>query len=149
MSTDTPLLATLIRRLHLDIRQRVHADLRAAGHAGLTTAHMYVFQSPGPDGVRPTELAARTNMTKQAMNHLLAGLERAGYLRRVPAPHDGRGMVLRSTDRGRDVERVMVESSGRIEREWAKKLGRRRVEELREAIRDLDTLIATDPAARP
>jgi len=140
MSTDAPLLATLVRRLHLDVRRRVHADLRTAGHADLTAAHMYVFQSPGPDGVRPTELAARTNMTKQAMNHLLAGLERAGYLRRVPAADDGRGTVLRLTDRGRDVERVMRKSAGRIEREWADKLGRRRVEDLCQAIRDLDTL---------
>jgi DNA-binding MarR family transcriptional regulator len=149
MSTDTPpLLATLVRRLHLHIRQEVHAELRAAGHADLTAAHMYVFQSPGPDGVRPTELAARTNMTKQAMNHLLARLEHAGYLRRVPAPDDGRGTVLRVTDRGRDVERVMLESAGRIEREWADKLGRRRVDDLRQMIRDLDAL-ESEPAANP
>ena len=135
-----PLLATLVRRLHLAIRQRLHADLHAGGHADLTAAHMYVFQSPGPEGARPTELAARTNMTKQAMNHLLAGLERAGYLHRIPAPDDGRGIVLRLTNRGRDVERIMHESAGRIERDWAKRLGRDRIEELRQAIRDLDAL---------
>lgn len=142
-SMDAPLVATLVRRLHLDIRQRLHADVRAGGHPHLTAAHMYVFQSPGPDGVRPTELADRTNMTKQAMNHLLIHLERGGYLRRVPAPDDRRGTVLRVTDRGRDVERLMHESARRIEREWAKKLGRSRVEELRRAIRDLDSLGTT------
>jgi DNA-binding MarR family transcriptional regulator len=137
---DAPLLSTLIRRLHLDIRQRLHAELQAAGHGGLTAAHMYVFQSPGPDGARPTELAARTNMTKQAMNHLLAGLEHAGYLQRVPAPDDGRATVLRLTDQGHDVERIMREGSGRIERDWAKELGRSRVEELRSTMRELDAL---------
>jgi DNA-binding MarR family transcriptional regulator len=87
-------------------------------------------------------------MTKQAMNHLLAGLERGKYLERVPAPNDGRGTVLRLTDRGRDVERIMHEGSSRMERDWANLLGRGRVEELRKAIRDLDAL-ETDKAAAP
>jgi hypothetical protein len=34
----------------------------------------------------------------------------------------------------------MRKSAGKIEREWADKLGRRRVEDLRQAIRDLDGL---------
>jgi DNA-binding MarR family transcriptional regulator len=148
MSTDTPLLTTLVRRLHLAIRRRLLAELQAADHPDLTAAHMYVFQSPGPDGVRPTELAARTNMTKQAMNHLLSGLERGKYLERAPAPNDGRGTVLRLTDRGRDVERIMIEGSRRIERDWANLLGRDRVEELRKAIRELDVL-ETDEAGAP
>lgn len=143
MSMDTPLLTTLVRSLHLDIRRQLLAELQAAGHPTLTAVHMYVFQSPGPDGARPTELAARTNMTKQAMNHILARLERDKYLDRVPAPLDGRGTVLRLTERGRDVERIMVEGSYRMERDWAKLLGRDRVEELRQAIRELDA-VATD-----
>jgi DNA-binding MarR family transcriptional regulator len=147
MSTETPLLATLVRRLHLAIRQRLHAELQAAGHVDLTAAHMYVFQSPGPDGVRPTELAARTNMTKQAMNHLLAGLEGREYLLRVPSPNDGRGTVLRLTNRGREVERIMHEGANRMERDWANSLGRERVEELRQVIRDLDALSTEETAA--
>jgi DNA-binding MarR family transcriptional regulator len=148
MSTDTPLLTTLVRRLHLVIRRRLLAELQTGSHPDLTAAHMYVFQSPGPDGVRPTELAARTNMTKQAMNHLLVGLERGKYLERVHAPNDGRGTVLRLTDRGRDVERIMIEGSRRMERDWANSLGRDRVEELRKAICELDAL-ETDGAAAP
>jgi DNA-binding MarR family transcriptional regulator len=148
MSIDTPLLTTLIRHLHLAIRRRLLAELQAAGHPDLTAVHMYVFQSPGPDGARPTELAARTNMTKQAMNHLLARLERDKYLERVRASDDGRGTVLRLTDRGRDVERIMVEGSRRMERDWAKLLGWDRVEELRQAILELDAL-ETDEASAP
>jgi DNA-binding MarR family transcriptional regulator len=147
MSMDTPLLTTLVRRLHLVIRRRLLAELQAAGHPDLTAAHMYVFQSPGPDGVRPTELAGRTNMTKQAMNYLLDGLERGKYLERVPAPNDGRGSVLRLTDRGRDVERMMIEGSRRMERNWADLLGRDRLEELRNAIRDLDAVEADEAVA--
>jgi DNA-binding MarR family transcriptional regulator len=144
-SMDKPLLATLIRRLHLLIRQRVHDDLRAAGHLALAPAHMYVFQSPGPDGARPTELAERTNMTKQAMNHLLAGLERDGYLDRIPSPSDGRGTVIRLTDRGRDVEHIMHEGAARLEREWAKLTSRGDIEQLRALLREVDAAVEDSP----
>jgi DNA-binding MarR family transcriptional regulator len=136
----TPLLTTLTRRLHLVIRQRLLADLHAAGHTDLTPTHMYVFQTPGPDGARPTELAARTNMTKQAMNHVLTGLEASGYVERVSTPGDGRAKALRLTDRGRDVVRLMLEGSAAIERRWSREIGRTRLEELRRSLRDLDAL---------
>jgi DNA-binding MarR family transcriptional regulator len=142
---DGPLLSTLVRRLHLHFRQRIHADLIAAGHGGLTPAHMYIFQLPGPDGVRPTELARRTNMTKQAMNHLLAGLERAGYLRREAAADDGRGAVIRVSDRGRDVQRIMQDSSRRLEVEWAADLADGTIEQLREILARVDTAVGAPP----
>jgi DNA-binding MarR family transcriptional regulator len=142
---DGPLLSTLVRRLHLLFRQRIHADLVAAGHSRLTPAHMYIFQLPGPDGVRPTELARRTNMTKQAMNHLLAGLERDSYLRREAASDDGRGTVIRLTDLGRDVQRVMQDSSRRIEDEWATDLADGTIEQLRDILARLDTAVGAPP----
>jgi DNA-binding MarR family transcriptional regulator len=142
---DGPLLSTLVRRLHLLFRQRIHADLVAAGHGRLTPAHMYIFQLPGPDGIRPTELARRTNMTKQAMNHLLAGLERDGYLRRESAPDDGRGTVIRLTDRGRDVQRIMQDSSRRLEDEWAADLADGSIEHLRDILTRVDTAVGAPP----
>jgi len=131
---DAPFVTSLVRSLHLLIRKHGYDELIAAGHTDLTVAHLYVFQTPGPDGVRPTELAARTNMTKQAMNHLLAGLERGGYLERVPSPTDGRGKVLHVTERGRDVERIIRASAARMERAWSDVIGQKRLEQLREVL---------------
>ena len=71
----------------------------------------------GTDGVLPTELAARMNMTKQATNHLLSGLEARGYIQRVAAAGDGRGKVLRMTTRGSEVARIMQDSALRLEGE--------------------------------
>jgi DNA-binding MarR family transcriptional regulator len=139
-SVESPLVTTLVRRLHLRIRKEGLEELLAAGYTDLTAAHIYVFQSPGPDGMRPTDLAARSNMTKQAMNHLLAGLERGGYLTRVPATNDGRSKVLRMTSRGRDVQRIIQRCSARLEREWAAAVGKQRVEELRAVLRDINAL---------
>ena len=142
-----PLISTLMRRRHLEIRQKLHADLHAAGYTDLTAAHMYVFQSPGPDGRRPTELAAQSNMTKQAMNHLLVSLERGGYLERTAAPDDGRGTILRLTKSGRDVVRIMHESCSAIEQLWAQSIGRDQVEALRQLLIEIDA-IAIPTSAR-
>jgi DNA-binding MarR family transcriptional regulator len=141
---ESPLVATLVRRLHLVIREQVHADLVAAGHTELTIAHMYVFQTPGAEGLRPTELAARTNTTKQAMNHQLNALERLGYLERVPSVTDRRATVIRLTDKGHEVERIMERRAVELEREWAGAIGAARMAELRQLLADVN--FVADPA---
>jgi DNA-binding MarR family transcriptional regulator len=80
------------------------------------------------------------NMTKQATNHLLSGLEARGYIERVATTDDGRGKVLRTTARGREVARIMQDSSLRLEDEWAQRLGGKTLERLRlELVELLDT----------
>jgi len=135
--TETLLVASLVRRLHLVIRERVEADLVAAGHTDLAPAHLDVFEPPGPDGLRPTELAARTNATKQATNHQLNALERLGYLERVPSVTDRRAIVIRLTDRGRDVARIMQHRAEELEREWSASIGGARMAELRRLLADV------------
>jgi len=141
---NKPLLSTLTRRVHLTIRRRLHADIQAAGFDDLTPTHLYVFQLPGPDGLRPTDLADGMNMTKQATNHLLASLEARGYLERIPAPNDRRGKVLRLTARGRRVARIMQQSSRRLEAEWADRLGRDALERLRLQLVELSQIATAD-----
>ena len=140
---------TLIRRLHLAIRAELTAELRVRGYDDITPAHIYVFQTPGPDGMRPTELAQRALLTKQAMNHLLTGLEARGYLERIAAPGDGRARVLRLTPKGRDVTTVIQERSAAIERRWEEELGSERLDEVRDALDRLDEIAAGDPASSP
>jgi DNA-binding MarR family transcriptional regulator len=137
MSTEKPLVSTLARQAHLGIRRRLHADVQAAGFHDLTPTHLYVFQLPGPDGLRPTELATRMNMTKQATNQMLSGLEARGYLERLASAVDGRARVLRLTPRGRRIARIMQGSSRRLEEEWARRLGGPRLERLRRELAQL------------
>ncbi len=142
---DAPLIATLLRRLHLVMRQELLADVRAAGHDDLSLAHIYVFQLPGPDGARPTELAERTNTTKQAMNHLLATLEAGGYLERTSVPHDRRATVIKVTRRGRELERVLRASAARVERDWARLIGADALEDVRSRLQVLDAVVTATP----
>ncbi len=142
---DSFQVVTLIRRLHLSIRAQVIEELRARGYEDITPAHIYVFQTPGPDGMRPTELAQRALMTKQAMNHLLAGLEERGYLERTPAAGDGRARVLRLSPKGRRLTKLIQETAAGIERQWAAELGPARLADVRAALEHVDAIGAASP----
>jgi DNA-binding MarR family transcriptional regulator len=63
--------------------------------------HLSVILWPGPGGMRPSDLAARMRVTKQALNYLLRGLEQNGYLERHPDPEDRRARRIALADRGR------------------------------------------------
>jgi DNA-binding MarR family transcriptional regulator len=140
---------TAIRRLHHAIRAEIVEEVRARGFDDITPSHIYIFQTPGPDGVRPTELARRTLMTKQSMNHLLASLEANGYLDRVDGDGDGRARVLRLTPKGRRLTAAIQEIATEIERRWADHLGRDTMQQLTSNLEQLDALgAAQSDAAR-
>lgn len=64
--------------------------------------HSAVFAQIDPDGTRLTQLAARANMTPQAMGELVDDLEDLGYVVRVPDPTDRRAKLVVLTGRGRE-----------------------------------------------
>jgi DNA-binding MarR family transcriptional regulator len=114
--------------------QRLHDD----GFADLDFAHLNVFQYPGPQGTRPSELAARLGMTKQALNYLLGELERLDYLERRPDPDDLRSKRVALTPRGTAAIGVIRDAVGEIETTWARQLGPRRFAQLRNLLLDLN-----------
>src|SRR5438046_2348931 len=98
----------------------------SAGYDDIAPAHFNILQHPTPDGLRPSEVAARAQMTKQAANRLIRHLERRGYLRLEPDPNDQRARIIRLTDRGWSLIRTIREVVEEVEAEWAQRLGRRR-----------------------
>ena len=57
-------------------------------------------RSGPPYRLSPTDLYQALMRTSGAMTHRLAGLERAGLVKRVPDPGDGRGMLVELTRKG-------------------------------------------------
>jgi DNA-binding MarR family transcriptional regulator len=112
--------------------------LHERGFDDLDAAHLNVFQYPGPQGARPTELAARLRITKQALNYLLGELERLGYVERKPDPDDSRSKRLALTRRGISVVRVIREAVADLEVAWAQQLGQRRFSQLRKLLLELN-----------
>ena len=77
----TPLLGALLRITHEALTLGILASLKHQG-IEMTETEFSVMRYPGPDGMRPIDLARRCDMTKQAMNYVLAGFESKGYIER-------------------------------------------------------------------
>lgn len=121
-----------------EIRQRMVERLLERGFDGIDVPHLSLLLFPGPDGMKPTEVAARMNVSKQSVNHLLGQLERFGYLERRGDPHDLRSKRIHLTARGRSVALTMREAVTEVEREWARRLGPKRLELLRDILMELN-----------
>src|SRR5215471_3241591 len=94
-SLGAPLLGALMRMPVDEIRRRMLEALHEQGFEDLIPAHLIVLRWPGPDGLRPVEVAEQTGMSKQALNYLLGQLEEGGYLERVADPEDRRSKRIR------------------------------------------------------
>src|SRR5215472_19321717 len=83
-----PLIGALLRIPWEAVQRHMLERLHEHGFDDLDAAHLIVFQYPGPQGARPSELAGRLRMSKQALNYQLGQLELLGYLERQPDPDD-------------------------------------------------------------
>jgi DNA-binding MarR family transcriptional regulator len=136
-----PLIGALLRMPWEVVRRRMLERLHERGFDDLELPHLNVLQYPGPADARPSELAARLGMSKQALNYLLGELERLGYLERLPDPDDLRSKRIALTSRGASIVPVIREAVGEVEREWTQQLGAERFDELRALLADLNRLI--------
>jgi len=115
--------------------------LHESGFDDVELAHFTVFRYPNPDGARPSELAARLGISKQALNYLLRDLERLGYLGRRPDPDDLRAKRVVLTPRGWAAAKVIRAAVAELEQEWAVQLGRKRFVQLRELLVELNRVV--------
>jgi len=134
-SEVTPLIGALLRLPHEVVMARMLATVAAHGF-DITLTELGVFLYPGPDGRRPSDLARQCNTTRQAMNYVLASLERRGYLQRQPTP-GATTRVVRVTARGWELIARIRDCLAEIEQEWAAQLGAQRFRALRDTLRDL------------
>jgi DNA-binding MarR family transcriptional regulator len=117
---------------------RMLAGLHSAGFTDLVPAHLSVIRYPGPQGRRPSDIAAATGMTKQATNYLLGELERLGYLVREEDPEDGRSKRIGFTARGAAAARVIRKTLRQIETDLARELGSEDFARLRHLLVELN-----------
>jgi DNA-binding MarR family transcriptional regulator len=125
------------------VEQRVSAAVIAAGYGDLTPAMARVAARLSEDGIRVTDLAEQSRITKQSASVLVDQLERAAYVERVPDPTDARARLVVVAPRGREVQRVARREERAVEREWSRHLGAERLAALTDALRDLREI--TDP----
>ena len=129
-----PPIGALLRMQWEVVRDRQLERLHEHGFGNIAAQHIPVLQWPGPHGTRPSQVAARLGMSRQALNYLLGDLERLGYIERHDDPGDRRSRRIVATDRGLEAMRVMWTAARSVEREWARRLGATEAAELRSVL---------------
>jgi DNA-binding MarR family transcriptional regulator len=132
-----PYIGTLMRICWQWVREEIYAGLVASGYEHLNRAHVTVFRYPTPDGMRPSQLAERLQITKQSVNDLLRELEDMGYLTREAESTDKRARIVRLTPSGRLLEQAAQREMRMAEERMAAMIGEERFAELRRTVVDL------------
>lgn len=133
----TKSLQVLLRDAHATVHAEVSAALTRAGYGEFNPGHDIVLRNLGENGARPSELAAAAGVTRQAVTKVVGDLERRGVVRREPDPHDGRGIIVRYTDRGLRGLAFARRHMQAMEADFAASIGERRWAEVRSALETL------------
>ncbi len=134
-SSARPNTTELLGRAHLALGRRIVEGVVSAGFPQ-RPAHSAVFANIDIDGgTRLTTLAARANMTPQAVSELVDDLERLRYVARRPDPDDRRAKRIVLTGRGQACVHAARRTIGALEDDLATLLGRQGLARLQEALR--------------
>lgn len=82
---------------------------------------MLRYLTSGP--LRASQVTELCGVSKQAVSQQIVHLEKNGYLVVTPDPTDQRARLLSLTDAGLRAQRLVVQTFGAIEREWAEAYG--------------------------
>ncbi len=134
------MIGALLRIPWEAVQEHILERLHREGFTDIDPSYLIVVQYPGPQGERPSDLAARLRVSKQALNHLLRQLEHLGYLERRPDPDDKRSKRIALTSRGTRAATTIREAVADLETTWAQQLGPERFDQLRTLLRDLGEL---------
>jgi len=133
---QAPYIGALLRLAHQVVRARLLQALAERGLDDINEAYFGLFQYPPIDGMRPTALAKRLGVSKQALNHLLGQLEKLGYVQRRREPTNGH-IAVHLTERGWLVVESNVAAIRRLETDWQRLLGKQRFAELKATLKEL------------
>jgi DNA-binding MarR family transcriptional regulator len=133
LTYSRPLIDLLLRGYRW-FEDSLLSRLDEAGWPEITRAHSLVFAHLDLGGTRPSELARRIGITRQAVNQTLGELVALGLVALVPDPASRRSKLVVLTPVGK----ITVESAQavfqQLEDELATRIGRAGVAELRRAL---------------
>jgi DNA-binding MarR family transcriptional regulator len=97
-------IAARVRRLQRILEREAAELLRPYGlHEGEVNVLAALRRAEPPHELTPTELYRSLLLSSGTMTNRLDRLERSGLVRRQPDPADGRRVIVRLTERGREV----------------------------------------------
>lgn len=133
----SPALGGLLRMVYDTHLRRAYEGVTATDFRDVTPAQFNLFRWPGMDGLRPSEVAQRNGLSKQAVNDLIGVLESNGYVERHPDPADARARLVRLTGRGNELLHAAYRTSTAVEAAWAERIGEERFASLRSTLAEM------------
>lgn len=127
--------------------ERAQARLNAAGEVLARPALMRLLPFLDQVGVRPTDLAHRVDVSKQAVGQTLAALERRGFVEYIEDPSDGRARLVRLTRAGAAAVKRGSWVFAALEADLRASVGGRRLKVATEALRAIRDVLAAEAAA--
>jgi DNA-binding MarR family transcriptional regulator len=119
------------------LNDEVARRIAARGFAGLRFSHGFLVQRLIEEEQSIAALAAALEVTQQAVSKTVAELERLGYVRRRPAPHDARVRLVALTGRGRAAVEAARAERAAVVAELRERLGPRRVDAATRVLREV------------
>jgi DNA-binding MarR family transcriptional regulator len=123
-------------RAGLALTRAMDRDAEASGRLLFSEHHILATLNDGPsEGIRPTDLAERTGLTKSGLTRAIDRLETQHLIERRACPSDARGQLIVMTAQGRRLlKRAAPEHFRSIARNFADHLTDREVEVLTTAL---------------
>lgn len=123
VDVNRPALGSLASMVFRVIVDRMQVHLAEQGLEPIRPALLYVLRALYPHPRSVSELAARCEVTKQAISQLVVSLEELGLVRRVSHPTDKRVWLVQLSEEGERRLGAAILAYGEVEREWAALLG--------------------------
>jgi DNA-binding MarR family transcriptional regulator len=136
--TPLPLaVGSMLRSAWTELIEEEFERLRVAGFDDLRPVHRPILRDVLMSNLRPSELATRLGLSKQAANDLVRELEGKGYITLEPDATDGRAKRIVATDRGRRASELAQSSSDAVGRRWAERVGDERYAMFEAVLREI------------
>jgi DNA-binding MarR family transcriptional regulator len=120
-------------------------DLIEAGYGDIRPTHGCVFRFVHDEGMRLTELATLSGMTKQSIGEIVDDLADRGYVERIPDPEDKRAKLIRLTERGEQAQATGRTLFAKLDQRLADRYGADRLTDMHELLEAIVTAGAPQP----
>jgi len=127
-------LAQLFMRAFYWAEEGLQNTLKERGWPQITKTQSQVFISIGEGITRPSEIASRMSVTRQAIHQTINELVDLGYVKLEPDVTDRRAKIVTYTERGNEVGQNTVLGLSEIEAQLIGRIGVDNVQALREAL---------------
>jgi len=134
-------LGRLLASAERVVLQETLAELKELGHE-VRPAQLQVIQQICLSGGRVSAVVSKLHMSKQAVGQIVDGLERAGWVRRLPDPSDARARRIEYTPEGCRLVADIIAVTERVELRWKARIGPKDFRNLKKTLTAL-----TEPSA--